>query len=421
MLAGCGGSQPPIGAPGAMPQSQASAIAPARTGMQHVGTAPSYQVLFSFNRSDGWFPDASLIDVTGTLYGTTVGGGAYDNAGTVYSIGTTGTEQVLHSFRGGGDSYDPYDGASPAASLIDVNGTLYGTTESGGAYCEGNGSYGCGTVFSITTDGTERLLHSFGSGSDGANPAASLIDVNGTLYGTTAGGGAYGYGTAFSISTSGSEQVLHSFGSGYDGQNPGASLIDVKGTLYGTTVYGGTYGEGKLLISGTVFRITLAGAEQVLHSFGNGSDGQNPAASLIDMKGTLYGTTQYGGTGPCHYSGNTGCGTVFEVTTSGKETVLHSFADKPDGSYPVAGLIDVRGTLYGTTTEGGSGAGCNGSGGCGTVFSITTAGSEHVRHNFRRGDGVQPYASLVDFSGTVYGTTTAGGAYRSGTVFAWKP
>jgi uncharacterized repeat protein (TIGR03803 family) len=94
---------------------------------------------------------------------------------------------VLHSFN-------KADGAYPVASLIEVKGTLYGTTSGGGV----NGS---GTVFSVTPDGTEHVLHSFGSGSDGGSPLASLVDVNGTLYGTTflGGGGAFGLGTVFAL------------------------------------------------------------------------------------------------------------------------------------------------------------------------------------------------------------------------------
>ena len=89
-----------------------------------------------------------------------------------------------------------------------------------------------------------RYLHSFGSGSDGGHPSASLLNVSGTLYGTTSLGGAYGKGTVFSMTLSGNERVLHSFGYGADGATPLAGLIDVKGTLYGTTSAGGTYGDG---------------------------------------------------------------------------------------------------------------------------------------------------------------------------------
>lgn len=232
-----------MGAPGANLQSNAK-------------TPSSYQVLFSFDNADGNSPAASLINVNGTLYGTTQEGGSADSHGTVFSVSTTGTEHVVHSFRGRND------GEHPFASLIDMGGTLYGTTRDGGTKHEG-------TVFKISTSGGERVLHSFdfsgGSRSDGSEPYASLIDASGMLYGTTSGGGAYGHGTVFSISRTGTEHVLYSFGgSRSDGTEPNASLIDVNGTLYGTTYDGGTYGFG------TVFSIGTSGTEQVLYSFAGG-------------------------------------------------------------------------------------------------------------------------------------------------------
>ncbi|HEY1613841.1 MAG TPA: choice-of-anchor tandem repeat GloVer-containing protein [Rhizomicrobium sp.] len=82
--------------------------------------------------------------------------------------------------------------------------------------------------------------------------------------------------------------------------HPAGGLIDVKGTLYGTTVFGGTYGDG------TIFSLNpKTNAEAALWSFGNGTDGQNPESGLIDVKGALYGTTLFGGA--------YGSGTVFSV------------------------------------------------------------------------------------------------------------
>jgi uncharacterized repeat protein (TIGR03803 family) len=408
-VAGCGGLQSPISAPSAM--THASAMAPARTIVHHIRTAsPSYRVLYSFHRSgnDGEIPYAGLIDVKGMLYGTTTSGGTYGD-GAVFSISTAGTEHVLHSFGG------LPDGALPYAGLIDAKGTLYGTTFRGGTY----GKYGYGTVFSISTAGTEHVLHNFGSGSDGVSPYAGLIDVKGRLYGTTRYGGTYdpsygGNGTVFSISTAGREHVLHSFGGRPDGAYPDAGLIDVKGALYGTTSGGGAYGnEGSspYRLGGTVFSVSTAGTEYVLHSFGNASDGNSPYAGLIAAKGTFYGTTSTGGSG----CGSYGCGTVFSINTTRKERVLHSFGGDSDGARPHASLIDVKGTLYGTTGDGGRY-------GLGTVFSISAAGSEHVLHSFGSGsDGNRPYASLIDENGTLYGTTIAGGKHGSGTVFALKP
>jgi uncharacterized repeat protein (TIGR03803 family) len=281
--------------------------------------------------------------VNGTLYGTTAGGGG-ERRGIVYSLTTDGVEHVLRRFLMKGRR-----GANPVASLVNAGGTLYGTTKYGGAY-------GDGTVFSITTTGTHKLLYSFGYGADGKNPVAALIDVGGTLYGTTYSGGTSGNGVVFAVTTGGAESVLYNFGSGTDGSHPAAGLLDVNGTLYGTTSSGGTNDLG------TVFSIGKSGSEKVLYSFGSGTDGSHPYAGLIDVKGTLYGTTRNGGTGACS------CGTVFSITTAGTETVLHDFADS-DGAGPLAALLDVAGVLFGTTGYGGSHKGdC--SPGCGVVFAL---------------------------------------------------
>jgi uncharacterized repeat protein (TIGR03803 family) len=246
--------------------------------------------------SDGANPVARLVDVKGKLYGTTLTGGFNELYGTVFRVSTSGEEKVLYSFAGYGLS----DGANPTAGLLNLKGTLYGTTEYGG---EGLSSAGYGTAYTISPSGTEHVMRRFAPGPDGDYPEAGLINVNGALYGTTAGGGAYGSGfgdgAAFKITTSGYVTALHSFGSGSDGVNPWATLLDVKGTLYGTTASGGAYGKG------TVFSITLGGNETVLHSFGYSSDGATPLAGLINVNGTLYGTTSAGGA--------YGDGTVFSL------------------------------------------------------------------------------------------------------------
>jgi uncharacterized repeat protein (TIGR03803 family) len=400
LLAGCSGSQPPTGAPGAPPQARALAARP---------DSANYDVVYSFGTPpDGGCPVASLIDVGGTLYGTTSAGGGYTSRsctssgnfdGTVFSVTPGGMEKVLHSFAG------QSDGATPLAALIDVDGTLYSTTRSGGGQNTGGG-----TVFSITTSGREHVLHAFGPRKhDGGAPDAPLIAFKGNLYGaTTIGGKTFsGGGTFFSLTTGGTEKVLHFFG-GRRGAEVQSGLIDVAGVLYGTASTGGAHKKG------AVFRITPTGREKVLHSFSGSPDGERPFASLIDVNGTLYGTTYYGG------AYNNG-GTVYSITTSGVEKVLYSFAGSPDGSSPNAGLIDVNGTLYGTTVKGGAYCPDSG-GGCGTVFSLTTGGTEQVLHSFAgKPDGELPYAGLIEVDGTLYGTTKNGGTYQQGTVFALNP
>jgi uncharacterized repeat protein (TIGR03803 family) len=325
-------------------------------------------VLHSFNNNgtDGWYPLTGLIfDAAGNLYGTTLYGQGY---GAVFELspseGGGWTEKVLYNFTGA------YNGRYANGLTFDSAGNLYGTTSGGGLYCSLYG--GCGTVFELSPTGggsvTERVLHSFGSGTDGSTPSAPLIfDAAGNLYGTTnAGGAAGGEGTVFELSPTGggnwTETVLYSFGPLPDGAEPwtGALTFDSAGNLYGTTAAGGTNRDG------TVFELspTAGGGwtEQVLHDFGNGTDGFEPFGGLIiDAAGNLYGTTTQGGL--------EGEGTVFELAPSGggwTETLLYSFVNNgTDGTYPLAGLtFDSAGNLYGTT-------GLSGTNGYGTAFELT--------------------------------------------------
>jgi uncharacterized repeat protein (TIGR03803 family) len=328
----------------------------------------------------------------------------------------TGSETVLHSFQGS----TRRDGFKPLAGLIHVGGMLYGTTAYGGTgAC---GSVGCGTVFSLNPEtGTERVLYSFqNNGADGVSPSASLIDVGGTLYGTTGHGGGScdgGCGTVFSLNlATGIETVLHAFrADGADGQSPSSSaVISINGILYGTTENGGAADIG------TIFSLDPAtGTETVLYSFQLGqTDGRQPRTGLISASGMLDGTTFDGG-GSC----SDGCGTVFSFNpTSSTETVLHSFRNNGQSGVHPSGLLSVHGTLYGTTYYGGSGSCVTYSPhGCGAVFSINPAtGAQKVLYSFQNNgtDGVRPSAGLIDVGGTLYGTTTSGGANDHGTVFA---
>ena len=311
------------------------------------------------------------------------------------------TETVVYAFQGGSD------GANPLAGLINVGGTLYGTTNSGGANCAPSGV--CGTVFSVTPAGAEAVVHSFGGSGDGAFPSAGLIEMGGKLFGTTEYGGTgnctSGCGTVFMMTKTGTEKTLYSFQDGSDGAHPTAGLTNVGGNLYGTTSVGGANGWG------TVFTITPTGTEKLLYAFKGAPDAGTPEGSLIEVGGVLYGTTAYGGKSTkCRFHGR--CGTVFSVTPAGTESVVYSFQGGGDGTYPYAGLIAMRGMLYGTTEYGGLDNG-------GTVFSVTPSGTETVMHSFQGGsDGLYPVASLINVDGALYGTTYAGGGGAGfGTVF----
>jgi len=262
---------------------------------------------------------------------------------------------------------------------------------------------------------TFKVLYAFSGGSDGGWSYGDLVpDRKGNLYGTTGYGGSTacpeGCGVVFKVDKSGKETVLYSFtGPPGDGANPLGGLGYTGGNLYGTTAFGGTGGcqnGGNPSGCGTVFKVDKTGKETVLYNF-TGTDGRVPLTGTVeDAQGSLYGITYAGGA--------SNLGTVFKLDKSGKETVLHSFTGTGgDGAYPYAGLLRDPKTnlLYGTTEYGGSH-------GFGTVFMMDTSGKETVLYSFTGGsDGEYPEAGLVPPADNLSGTTAGGGAYSFGTIF----
>ncbi|HLK57521.1 MAG TPA: choice-of-anchor tandem repeat GloVer-containing protein, partial [Chthonomonadaceae bacterium] len=197
-------------------------------------------------KADGANPQAGLMLADdGNFYGTTRAGGPYDK-GTVFRITPDGKETVLHAFIG------KADGANPQAGLFEGwDNNFYGTT------CQG-GDKDKGTVFRITRDGTVTILHAFTGfvkegDRDGANPRAGLTQgTDGNFYGTTTAGGANDYGTVFQVTADGTLILLYSF-QGADGKSPVADLMTgTNGCLYGTATSGGVNGKG------TAFYLDLA-------------------------------------------------------------------------------------------------------------------------------------------------------------------
>jgi len=351
-----------------------------------IACVSNFGLLYSFagGSGDAAGPYHTLIQGSdGDFYGTTLAGGA-SNVGTIFRVTPSGTESVFYSFAS-----IPYSGLVQSS-----DGNIYGTTASGG-------TSGRGTVFKITPSGIQSILYSFPAGS--SDPYTGLIQgSDGNFYGTTGAGGTNDDGTVFKITPSGTETVLHVFPkTGSDGETPYAGVIQGSdGNFYGTTYFGGANGLG------TVFKVTPGGTETVLYSFAAGNDGEHPYAGVTQgSDGNFYGTTYQGGT--------SGLGTVFKITPSGTETVLYSFVGSSDGANPEAGLIQGSdGNFYGTTLQGGAG-------GLGTVFKITPSGTETVLHTFAgSSDGANPSANLVQGSdGTLYGSTDAGGTKGYGTFF----
>lgn len=301
-------------------------------------------------------------------------------------------------------------GSEPTGLTVYQN-ALYGTTIAGGAKT-------FGTVFMRGVGGKVRVLYSFQGGSDGATPEGALVILNRTFYGTTEYGGTSGDGTVFAVTPAGKEQVVYRFKGGTDGANPIlAGLIALNGKLYGTTNAGGDEHcrFHQVLGCGTVFEVSASGQERILHRFRDVPDGALPSGALTVLDGELYGTTNYGG--------RYGYGSVFSVTTAGKESTLYSFKGYPGGITPLAGLTVVNGSFYGTTALGGAA-------GYGTVYAIGAGGSEASSYSFKGApDGAVPYASLTALGTSLYGTTEVGGSSKPsclghglvgcGTVFAF--
>jgi uncharacterized repeat protein (TIGR03803 family) len=369
--------------------------------------AVTFTTLHSFDGTDGSFPEATLVQATdGNLYSTTLLGGAGNGGpayggGTAFRITPVGTLTTLHSFC----VQSCADGIFPYAGVVQGrDGEFYGTTNQGGA-----DPNNIGTVFSMSSSGAVTTLYSFCSESgcaDGSYPLRAPL-VEGTdwnFYGVTPTGGtsdacSQGCGTVFKVTPAGVLTTLHSF-DGADGSYPDGALIQATdGNLYGTTASGGANSNG------TVFRISPSGAYATLYPFCSQqtcTDGSGPEGALLEAAdGNLYGTTSYGGTD--------GYGTVFRITLAGALTVLHSF-DSTDGAYPVAGVVQATdGNFYGTTFNGGTSSTC--SAGCGTVFTMTPDGALTTLHSFDGTDGANPFAAVVqDTDGTLYGTTNQGGA-----------
>lgn len=376
--------------------------------------ASSQTFIYEFSGIAGSPLDRMIFDSKGNLYGTSLGGAVFK---LTPQSGGTWTETNIANLNATHFSYS-IGGVTP-----DSKGNLYGTSVYGGTRM-------LGSVYELlprSSGGwTFKTLHAFGAGTDGQNPnVAPVLDSSGNLYGVTLDGGTNNLGTVYKLTPqsngSWSEKVIHSFGSGTDGQYPYASLtFDSSGNIYGTTDAGGTFGGG------TVFELTPkqngSYAEKILYNFGSGSDGGTPYSNVIfDSSGNLYGTTAGGGA----YR----FGTAFKLTknSSGRwsETILHSFGNGTDGIEPITGLVfDRSGNLWGTTFVGGA-ISCSGDSYAGNVFELTPTSSgwtENVFANFCSDTGPGGAEGLVlNNSGNVFGVTFAGGTYGGGAAFEIIP
>jgi uncharacterized repeat protein (TIGR03803 family) len=406
-----------------LPRALQSCIAIAITVPVQAALAQSleFTTLYTFSGgADGKYPNSTLVQApNGSFYGVTQFGGLNNDGGTVFSIAPNGVLTTIHSFTGGGVN-EPVVGRGnhPFGTLIlATDGKLYGTTLRGGAgACSNGGSeLGCGTVFSITPNGSLSTIYAFAGALDGSAPSGTIEARDGDLYGSTlAGAGLQNLtpATAYRMTRAGNRTTIHSFPVGR-GPALGARFIEaVDGNFYGTTALGGQFDKG------TVFKLTPTGVYTVLHDFSDSEldveDGALPFGSLVEGRdGFFYGVTNIGG------SRATRAGTVFRVGASGNYAVLHRFTGGADGANPISGMIQGRdGSLYGTTNAGGTGDRAQCPAGCGTIFRISTGGTLETLHSFGPASGGPVPNGLIEGQdGAFYGTTSAGGSFANGTVF----
>jgi uncharacterized repeat protein (TIGR03803 family) len=391
-----------------------------------------------YTNRDGIGP-TSLVLLSNRFYGSAFNG-SFVGRGALYAVNTNGSGFTnLHNFPALNLTLSGIqtnsEGANPNP-LILVSNVLYGTT----TYGSTNGS---GTIFRINPDGTGFTniytftalpMPVFGTNSDGASPASTLLFASNFLYGTTLVGGTTANGIIYKLKPDGSGFTnLHTFAAGVgsfpnvtnsEGANPAAELILSGNTIYGTTVYGGTNGRG------AVFRINTDGTGFTnLHTFEGGTGvnylvtnkgGAHPSGRLCLAGNTLFGRAQFGG--------SSSYGTIFELNTDGSGfTNLHTFAagtgawpniTNTEGANPNF-IILSNNLLYGSAIRGGLGGG--------SFFAINTNGTGFTNlfifpgvsgPNGVNNGGAGPSGEFMFAGSTIYGAANSGGTNGSGTVFS---
>ncbi len=338
-----------------------------------------------------WEP---ITDSAGNIYGLSFYGGKY-NQGTLWKATKSGTLSIIYNF-----GVTSTDAERPIGTLLrDSSGNFYGESESGG-------TSNFGTVFKITSTGKETILWNFTVELSAAGLPSLARDSAGNLYGFNTSGA----GSVFKLTSKGVYTTLYTFCSLTncdDGMAPVGGPVLKGSKLYGVTSEGG----GSTACSpvngcGTIFEVTTSGVETVLYAFNGGIDASAPNGPLVeDSAGNWYGSSYYGGTG--------GYGTIFKLSSTNVESILHDFSFCSvctDGFYPITYLIiDSSDNLYGIAAEGGT----NNEG---TVFSITTTGVETTIYN-QNGLAGLGWGLALDKSGNLYGTTWNGGPNHNGTIY----
>jgi uncharacterized repeat protein (TIGR03803 family) len=354
---------------------------------------------FRFGTSDGSSPQSGVAVLGTRIYGTTLLWGSGSD-GILYSVNMDGSGyQILHNFSGA-------DGNQPNSDVTVAGTKVFGTAQFGGT----GGGAGNGTIFSYDTSSSayQNVYQFAGAFNDAATPMAGFTAVNSTLYGITWEGGNKNGGAIYRLNSDGSGyglvQSLGGLGNPTPGGGPEANMIQVGTKLYGTTTRGGASSQG------TIFSYDLnTSAVNYLYSFGGGTvDGAVPHGNLALVGTVLYGIAEQAG------SANQGALFSFDTATS-NYSVLHNFVGGTgDGASPVGGMVQVGTLLYGTTQSGGTA-------GDGIIYSLDPVTHDfQIVHNFTgsTSDGAGPASDLTAIGNTLLGTTSNGGTFSAGTLFA---
>jgi uncharacterized repeat protein (TIGR03803 family) len=370
--------------------------------------AQTYTLLYNFpGGSKGLQPG----DIVVTSDGSILGSAYYNNCACslLYNY-TDDTETVLHRFS----EPQGYQAEVPQGLLLSKNGdTLYGTTMYGGSRSDAcDPSIGCGIAFSYDlSTGKYKTMHEF-KGSDGAGPVGTqVLDSAGDLYGLTFGGGTNYNGTFYEITAAGTEQVLYSFGNAPDGTQPGWGLVSYGGAYYGVTIGGGA-NDCNNGGCGTVFKVTHSGKETVLYNFTGGSDGQNPYEIVGTYEGNLYGLSR---------NASNVVVAVFEINSAGNFSIAYN------GSYvsQIAWIImGADGSLYASASGGDSSCEPNG---CGQILKLTPTGGGNgtvtvlQQFDWTNGATLNVEEGFLLHDGLLYGSTQYGGSSGDGVLYKLKP
>jgi uncharacterized repeat protein (TIGR03803 family) len=354
--------------------------------------AQTYSVLYDFGgtKGDPKQPGALFEGPDGSLYGTSSTGGAYGQ-GAYFTLTPSGQYQTLYSFC---ISSNCPAGAFPSPLMLRADGHFIGFTIAGG-------TLGGGTVFDFDDTGDLTVLYNFQRPLLVSQPL--IIGPDGQFYGIANLGGLFGCGEIINYVGGGSGnpiQNLYNF-NGNGPCQPSSLVVGTDGNFYGTTYFSVSRGG---FGCGAFFKLTLGGNLTVIHTF-QGNEGCTPSSLTLGNDGNFYGTTTF----------NNG---VFKITPAGNVTVLQTL-NRNEGLFITPGLTQGSdGNFYGAASSGGTSNNWFCFIGCGTVFQITPAGNVTVIHDFDFNTGGWPSTPPVQHTnGLFYGDAAGGSGWGSQGVF----